>query len=76
MDIRAYPILDMDGRVIRIVEHWRDITELKKSQASLEESEEKYRLLVENAREAIFIFQDDRFRFSNRRARQMAEKSV
>ncbi len=74
MDIRAYPILDMDGRVIRIVEHWRDITELKRSQASLEESEEKYRLLVENAKEAIFIFQDNRFRFSNRRARQMARK--
>lgn len=74
MDIRAYPILDMDGRVIRIVEHWRDITELKKSQASLEESEEKYRLLVENAKEAIFIFQDSRFRFSNRRAREMARK--
>ena len=41
MDIRAYPIKDMDGRVFRIVEHWRDITELKQSQASLVESEEK-----------------------------------
>jgi two-component system cell cycle sensor histidine kinase/response regulator CckA len=72
MDIRAYPILDMDGRVFRIVEHWRDITELKRSQASLVESEEKYRILVENAKEAIFIYQDDRFRFSNHQARQMA----
>lgn len=74
MDIRAYPILDMDGRVFRIVEHWRDITELKKSQSSLVESEEKYRLLVENAKEAIFIYQDGRFRFSNRQAREMAKK--
>ncbi len=74
MDIRAYPILDMDGRVFRIVEHWRDITELKKSQLSLVESEEKYRLLVENAKEAIFIYQDGRFRFSNRQAREMAER--
>ncbi|RJQ75014.1 MAG: PAS domain S-box protein, partial [Desulfobacteraceae bacterium] len=74
MDIRAYPIRDMDGRVFRIVEHWRDITELKKSEASLVESEEKYRLLVENANEAIFIFQDNRFRFSNRKAREMAHK--
>ncbi len=74
MDIRAYPILDMDGRVVRIVEHWRDITELKKSQASLVESEEKYRLLVENAKEAIFIYQEDQFRFANRRAKQMARK--
>lgn len=74
MDIRAYPILDMDGRVFRIVEHWRDITELKKSQLSLVESEEKYRLLVENAKEAIFIYQDGRFRFSNHQAREMAKK--
>jgi two-component system, cell cycle sensor histidine kinase and response regulator CckA len=72
MDIRGYPILDMDGRVFRIVEHWRDITELKKSQASLVESEEKYRLLVENAKEAIFVYQNDRFRFSNHQAREMA----
>ena len=74
MDIRAYPILDMDGRVFRIVEHWRDITALKKSAASLVESEEKYRLLVENANEAIFIFQDDWFRYSNRKAKEMAHK--
>ena len=74
MDIRAYPIFDMDGRVFRIVEHWRDITELKRSQASLVESEEKYRILVENAKEAIFIYQDDHFKFSNHQARQMARK--
>ena len=74
MDIRAYPILDMDGRVFRIVEHWRDITELKRSQQSLVESEEKYRLLVENAKEAIFVYQDGRFRFSNHQAREMARK--
>jgi two-component system, cell cycle sensor histidine kinase and response regulator CckA len=74
MDIRAYPIRDMDGRVIRIVEHWRDITELKKSQASLVESEEKYRLLVENAKEAIFVYQDGKFRFYNRRGKEMARK--
>jgi two-component system cell cycle sensor histidine kinase/response regulator CckA len=74
MDIRAYPIRDMDGRIFRIVEHWRDITELKKSAASLIESEEKYRLLVENANEAIFVFQAGDFRFSNRKAREMAHK--
>ncbi len=74
MDIRAYPIFDMDGRLFRIVEHWRDITDIKRSEASLVESEEKYRLLVENASEAIFIYQDDTFMFSNRRAREMARK--
>ena len=74
MDIRAYPILDMDGRLVRIVEHWRDITGLKKSEASLKESEEKYRLLVENANASIFIYQDDEFQFTNRRAREMGRR--
>lgn len=73
MDIRAYPILDMDGRVVRIVEHWRDITELKKSTALLKESEEKYRLLIENADVAIFIYQNDEVKFSNRNALQMVK---
>jgi PAS domain S-box-containing protein len=74
MDIRAYPIRDMDGRVFRVVEHWRDVTEIKKSEASLIESEEKYRSLVENANEGIFIFQDDEFKFANRKAKEMARK--
>jgi len=74
MDIRAYPILDIEGRVIRIVEHWRDITDIKANEASLVESEEKYRLLVENANEGIFIFQNGDFRFSNHKAREMAHK--
>jgi two-component system, cell cycle sensor histidine kinase and response regulator CckA len=74
MDIRAYPILDRDGRLICIVEHWRDITEFKRSEASLVESEEKYRSLVENANEGIFIYQADKFVFFNRRARRMARK--
>jgi two-component system, cell cycle sensor histidine kinase and response regulator CckA len=74
MDIRAYPILDMDGRVVRIVEHWRDITSLKKSEASLKESEEKYRLLVENANAAIFIYRENEFRFTNRIAREMGRR--
>jgi PAS domain S-box-containing protein len=73
MDIRAYPILDMDGRVIRIVEHWRDITELKHNEEILKESEEKYRLLVENANAAIIIFQDGEVKFSNRKAWDLAK---
>ena len=41
----------------------------------MRESEEKYRQLVENANDAIFIAQDGFIRFSNQKARDMTESS-
>ena len=44
-----------------------DITDHHLAQETLRESEEKYRLLIENANEAIAIIQDLRVRFANAR---------
>lgn len=42
-----------------------DITDKRHAEAALRESEEKYRLLVENATDAVFIVQEGRIRFPN-----------
>lgn len=74
LDIRAYPVKDRHGQVVRVVEQLRDITEIKRLGSQLKQSEYKYRLLVENANDAIFILQEGEFKFYNTKAKEMAAK--
>jgi len=64
-DISAYP--SGDGISVFV----KDITEYKGTEKALRESEEKYRLLVEHANDAIFIAQDDVVKFPNPKAEEM-----
>ncbi|MGA2933726.1 MAG: PAS domain S-box protein [Methanomicrobiales archaeon] len=48
-----------------------DITELKRTEDALRESEEKYRTLVERANDGIVVIQDGFIRFCNSRAAEM-----
>ncbi len=61
----AAPLRSSEGTTIGAVETLQDTTSRKKAEQALKESEEKYRLLIEFANDAIFIAQDDSIKFPN-----------
>ena len=54
-EVHSFPVKDADGNVIQAFEHSQDITERRSLELQLKTSEEKYRTIVETAREGIFI---------------------
>lgn len=61
----ASRLYDSHGQVIGAIESVRDVTEMRLAEEALKESEEKYRLLVDNALDAIYIIQDGKVVFAN-----------
>jgi len=59
-----------------IISVGRDITERLLAQEALQESERKYRLVVDNAYEGIFVIQDGMIRFFNPRVENLMEYSA
>ncbi len=58
-------VRDTAGAVVRSVGMAQDVTEQTLAEATQRASEEKYRLLVENASEAVFVAQDGVLKFAN-----------
>ncbi|MBC8440691.1 MAG: PAS domain S-box protein [Deltaproteobacteria bacterium] len=69
-------IYDRDGKTARYEGYVTDITERKRVDEALQESEDKYRIVVENATDAILVAQDGVTKFSNRRAEELTGYSA
>ncbi len=59
------PLLDADGNVVGVMGSYEDITEHKRREEALMASENRYRILVDGASEAIIVAQDGMLRFVN-----------
>ncbi len=54
-----------DGKVVYYLGIARDITGLKRAKEELQQCEEKYRNLIENIQDGVFLIQDDKIQFAN-----------
>lgn len=65
IELHAFPLIDQSGETIGVVEYVRNITDRKKAEQSLRESEEKFRVLSEQNMLGIMIIQDDIIKYVN-----------
>lgn len=60
-----------NGKIIAVAIVSKNITERRLAEEALRKSEEKYRLLIENSNEAIFIIMDGKIKYANLHTAQM-----
>jgi PAS domain S-box-containing protein len=70
------PVSEKDKKFLGTYGVARDISRRKQIEEALRESEEKYRMLVENANDAIFIVQDNVVKFPNPKTEQLTGYST
>ena len=70
VDVRV-GLIEKGGKYVGLQVISRDITERKQAEEALRLSEEKYRMVVENANEVIAVAQDGKLRFFNSRMAEL-----
>ncbi|UCE40500.1 MAG: PAS domain S-box protein [Candidatus Aminicenantes bacterium] len=65
VSVSAHILFDNQGQALGVEGVLRDITTRKQMEKALRESEEKFRTMVENSLQGIFIFQDSRIVYVN-----------
>jgi PAS domain-containing protein len=72
----AKPLYNAHGEAVGAIEVIRDVTERMRSEEALQQSEQLYRSLFENANDAIFIAQDGIIKFPNPRVSELVGYSA
>jgi two-component system cell cycle sensor histidine kinase/response regulator CckA len=67
----ASPLFDTEGRTIGAIESIRDVTEHKRVERELQESEERYRIAIESSNDGIAIMKGDEHLYVNQRFVEM-----
>jgi PAS domain S-box-containing protein len=65
------PLKDHNNVISGLILNFEDVTFSRKAQSIIRESEEKYRILVENSLQAMLIIQDGRVIFANSRQEEL-----
>ncbi len=70
------PLRDLDGTIVGVLGAYQDVTEMKRAEKALRESEEKYRSLSEHSNIGILQYNDFRVLYANEQLARMLEIDV
>src|SRR3990170_6514285 len=73
VEVSAHPIRNHEGKIVQVVHLARDITERKKAEETLKESEEKFKTLAESSPNMIFVNKKGRVVYANIKCEEIME---